>query len=139
MIFFGVFSAADASSTGGLSYSTSAWPIARATAAADGTQRSQQPANSAESQASSSGSSPGADATAAHVDIVDLQVERPLARELFSARFQGKQVVARLASSPKLWPHVAAEVSALTALQGIQGSDVPQLVQHSITTEGHMC
>ena len=31
---------------------------------------------------------------------------------------------------------MAAEVSALTALQAIQGSDVPQLLQHGFTTEG---
>ncbi|KAK9822969.1 hypothetical protein WJX74_010021 [Apatococcus lobatus] len=98
--------------------------------------RSQQPANSTKSQASSSRSSTGMDATAAQFSIVDLQIESLLARETFLARLGGKKVVLRLAFSPNMRPHVAAEVSALTALQSIQGSDVPQLLQHGVTTEG---
>ena len=51
-------------------------------------------------------------------------------------RLGGRKVVVRLAFGPDQWPHVTDEVNALTALQDIQGANVPRLLQHSHTQEG---
>ena len=52
-------------------------------------------------------------------------------------RLDGRTVVIRLACNPWDHPFVHAEVSTLAALQTLQGSHVPRMLEHGTNTEGY--
>ncbi|KAK9832168.1 hypothetical protein WJX74_001297 [Apatococcus lobatus] len=67
----------------------------------------------------------------------DLHLRACLARQTFLAMLDGQKVVIRMAFQPKHHKSVFAEVSALTTLHPYQGTHVPRLLDHGITSEGY--